>query len=231
MIIRKPFSIAMLWLPLIALLGAEVVADRDGRTSNPTGDSVETDVSAFLGRASFQQQTLFGGDQRVREPYLAVAVDGSILAMRNYAKLLRRSEDGGESWGEIQEVPFGFLDSNLIVDERSGHILSVRLWDGTDRLWRSRDHGRTWTEEKFTLKANEVMKWLERTGKKERGNSRRSRRKQKVLSACECQRGRHHAAARKTPGTVIGDGHIPPARQAASVGPPGGRCDLQLRDL
>jgi hypothetical protein len=38
------------------------------------------------------------------------------------------------------------MDSSMIVDENSGDILSVRMWDAADRLWRSRDHGKTWTE-------------------------------------------------------------------------------------
>lgn len=133
------------------------------------GKPAEGPLNAFLGEPLLQKQVVFEGDKSVREPYLAVALDGTVLAMRNYSKQLRRSEDGGLSWGESIEAPFGFLDSNMIVDENTGDILSVRMWDGADRLWRSKDHGKTWTEEKITLKPNEVMKWIEWAGLKQRG--------------------------------------------------------------
>ncbi len=126
-------------------------------------------MEPFLGEAFLEKGVVFEGEDRVREPYLAVALDGTVLAMRNYDKLLRRSADGGRTWGEAEEVPFGFLDSNFIVDENRGDILSVRLWDGQDRLWRSKDHGQTWIEQPVEVKPNEVMKWMERTGFKTRG--------------------------------------------------------------
>ncbi len=132
------------------------------------GKPAEGPLAAFLGEPLFEKQVVFEGDNRVREPYLAVAVDGTVLAMRNYDKLLRRSEDGGRTWSDPVEAPFGFLDTNMIVDENTGHIMSVRTWDGNDRAWRSTDHGKTWTEEEITLKPNEVMKWIERAGLKER---------------------------------------------------------------
>jgi sialidase-1 len=110
-------------------------------------------------------QAVFNGDSRsLREPYLAVAVDGTILALQNRPGLLRRSEDGGKTWGEIIEVPFGFMDSNFITDENTGDIIVLRLWDGNDRLWRSSDHGKTWREENIILKPNELIKWIEQAG-------------------------------------------------------------------
>ncbi len=133
------------------------------------GRTAEGELKPFLGVPFMEKQVVFAGDDKVREPYLGVALDGSVLIMRNYAKLLRRSEDGGRTWGEIKEVPFGFLDSNFIVDETRGEVLVIRLWEGEDKLWRSRDHGKTWTAEKITVKPNEVMRWLERTGLKKRG--------------------------------------------------------------
>jgi hypothetical protein len=107
------------------------------------GHPAEGELAPFLKAAFLEKQVVFDGDDKVREPYLGVALDGSLLVMRNYAKKLRRSEDGGRTWGEIQEVPFGFLDSNFIVDESKGDLLSLRLWDGEDKLWRSRDHGKS----------------------------------------------------------------------------------------
>lgn len=131
--------------------------------------AAEGPLEPFLGEPVLERQVVFEGKERVREPYLGVALDGTLLAMRNYDKLLRRSEDGGRTWGEIAEIPVAFLDSNFIVDEESGDILSLRLWDGKDRIWRSKDTGKTWLEEPITLEPNEVMKWMEHTGFKKRG--------------------------------------------------------------
>ena len=157
----------VIWLAAVLLCGGAVARGQELMTA--AGKPAEGPLKAFLGEPFLEMQTVFDGGTNVREPYLGVAVDGTVLAVRNYAKQLRRSEDGGRTWGAIGDVPFGFLDSNLIVDERTGDILSVRLWNGVDRLWRSSDHGKTWTEQPITLKPNEVMRWIERAGLKTRG--------------------------------------------------------------
>jgi hypothetical protein len=130
---------ALLPLQAIPCLHAE-----DEILRNALGHPVEGELAAFLGDPLLQRQTVFEDQERVREPYLGVALDGTLLVMRNYDKILRRSEDGGLTWGAEAEVPFGFLDSNFIVDETSGDILVLRLWDGADKAWRSQDGGKTW---------------------------------------------------------------------------------------
>lgn len=138
-------------------------------------ETEEEEFIPFLGKSFFRLRTIFSEGKQVRESYLAVAVVGTILALRNRtnppytsASHLRRSEDGGQTWSEIIEVPFGWLDSNFIIDTNRGDILVVRMWYDIDRLWRSSDHGKTWSEEKITLKLNEVIKWSEMIGLKER---------------------------------------------------------------
>jgi sialidase-1 len=42
------------------------------------------------------------------------------------------------------------------------------MWNGTDRVFRSTDHGKTWTEQKTTIMPNELMKRFEKTGVKKR---------------------------------------------------------------
>lgn len=153
-------------LPLLlaaSLEGGEPV----GKTA--LGNPVEGPLDVHLGEPLFDQQIVFDGGTQVREPYLAVALDGTVLALRNRPGLLRRSTDAGQTWQAPQEVPFGFMDSNLMVDENTGDILTVRLWEGPDRLWRSQDHGHSWTEQEITLIPNEVMRWLARAGLKTRG--------------------------------------------------------------
>lgn len=128
-------------------------------------------MEPFLGAPVFDRQFVFEDEEgvRVREPYLAIGVDGTLLAVRNSKGYLRRSEDAGKNWGDIIEVDISHSDSNLIVDENTGHILSVRMWDGSDRLLRSSDHGRSWSEEKIKVLPSETMKRLAESGAKERG--------------------------------------------------------------
>lgn len=135
----------------------------------PAAPAAEGPLAPFLGAPVLERQVVFSGPDQIREPYLAVALDGAILVLRNKESLARRSVDGGRTWGEPARVPVAFLDSNFIVDEVSGDLLSLRLWDGGNRLWRSRDQGRSWAEQAITLEPNEVMKWLERSGLKRRG--------------------------------------------------------------
>jgi sialidase-1 len=56
----------------------------------------------------------------------------------------------------------------MIVDEESGHILSVRMWDDTDVLFRSTDQGKTWTKEKIIIRPNAAMKQWALEGKRPR---------------------------------------------------------------
>ncbi len=164
--LRAIAGASLLLLMSLAPAGAGVAASR---RQTALGHPAEGRLDIHLGEPQFEQQIVFDGGTRVREPYLAVAWDGTVLALRNRPGLLRRSTDGGRTWDPPREVPFGFMDSNMIVDENTGDILTVRMWEGADRIWRSRDHGRSWIEQEITLKPNEVMKWLERAELKVRG--------------------------------------------------------------
>ena len=133
-----------------------------------TGEPTEGSLEAFLGEPFFDLQLVFEGNGNVREPYLAVATDGTILVIRNNLGHLRRSEDGGSTWSEIIDVPIRHSDSNLIVDETTGDLWSLRLWDGRDRAFRSKDGGKTWSEQGIEVKPNGLMRWLEQVGLKKR---------------------------------------------------------------
>jgi hypothetical protein len=58
---------------------------------------------------------------------------------------VRLSKDGGVTWGDDIEIGPGATFGNAIVDESTGDILYVN--PGAGFLWRSRDHGTTWTRE------------------------------------------------------------------------------------
>ncbi|MGM0487294.1 MAG: sialidase family protein [Planctomycetota bacterium] len=166
---RKWFWKSIACFLVAALLCNGAVAESPGQElRTAAGKPAEGPVEVFLGEPFFDMQVLFDEGDHVREPYLAIALDGTLLAARNNKKHLRRSEDGGESWGETIDVPITHSDSNMIVDENTGDIMSVRMWNGTDRVFRSTDHGKTWTEEEITIKPNKLMKEFEETGLKER---------------------------------------------------------------
>jgi heparan-sulfate lyase len=168
MVLRIAVSLSM-------LVGLAGVAAGQPTSRAVAADASCTALDAFLGDASFTTQVVFSGSaaavrqveslraanpQNTREPYLAVTTDGTLLALRNYAGLLRRSVDGGRTFEPAVAVPFGVYDSSFIVDDTTGDVLVLRLWDSSDRAWRSRDQGRTWVEEAITVRPNSVMRRL-----------------------------------------------------------------------
>lgn len=162
---RKPIGCLL----VAAFLSSGPVAESSGQELlTVAGKPVEGPLDVFLGEPFFDTQVVFDDGDHVREPYLAIAVDGTLLAVRNNKGHLRRSEDGGGNWGEIIDVPITHSDSNMIVDENTGHVLSVRMWNGADRVFRSTDHGKTWMEEEITVIPNGLMKRFAETGEKRR---------------------------------------------------------------
>ena len=166
---RKLFWKPMSCFLVAAFLSSGSVAESaEQELLTAAGKPAEGPLDVFLEKPFFDMQVVFDEGKGVREPYLAIAVDGTLLAVRNNKKHLRRSEDGGRSWGEIIDVAITHSDSNMIVDENTGDIMSVRMWNGKDRVFRSTDHGKTWSEEETTIKPNELMKRFEKTGSKKR---------------------------------------------------------------
>ena len=114
------------WKPISCFLVAAFLASDSVAESSEqdlltaAGKPAEGPLDVFLGEPFFDMQVVFDEGDHVREPYLAIAVDGTLLAVRNNKKHLRRSEDGGRSWGEIIDVPITHSDSNMIVDENTG---------------------------------------------------------------------------------------------------------------
>jgi sialidase-1 len=165
----RPSWKSIVYLLVAVCLGNVLVADlHANELATAAGKPAEGAPEAFLGEPIFDRQVVFDGEENVREPYLAIALDGTLLAVCNYRQQLRRSEDGGQSWSETIEVPIAHSDSNMIVDENTGDIMSLRMWEGTDRVFRSRDCGKTWTEERTTVQPNELMRQMEETGAKRR---------------------------------------------------------------
>jgi sialidase-1 len=99
-------------------------------------------------KPNLEIQDLFMG---VRIPKIDVAPDGTVLAFAKSGCLLRRSEDGGKTWGPVQQIGTDAGGSS-VVDTKSGEVLMVRADKGY--LWRSKDNGKTWERETITINPN-----------------------------------------------------------------------------
>ena len=119
-----------------------------GRTA--AGLPADGALESHLRPAAFGIQPLFVRD---RFPNVTVATDGTVLAFWN-GVVVRRSTDGGVSWGPEIPVGPGFMGGGVTVDETTGHILAfVEAGHPPTpvRVYRSADHGVTWTLEPADL--------------------------------------------------------------------------------
>ena len=89
----------------------------------------------------------------MRIPNIAVAADGTILAFSASGRNLRRSQDRGATWGELQEIGDD-AGGSAIVDTSSGDVLVVQSARG--HLWRSSDHGKSWIREEIVVRPNPI---------------------------------------------------------------------------
>jgi len=115
--------------------------------------SVEGPIKAFRGAPKLDMQQVFGGE---RYPNVVVATDGTVLATWGRTSLrVRRSEDGGDTWGDTITVGRGWQAGGAIVDETSGDVL-VFVEDKPPpaplTVYRSKDSGRTWAAQKTVIR-------------------------------------------------------------------------------
>ena len=93
----------------------------------------------------FETKQLFFGE---RMPNIVVSTDGSIIASFGKTKfMVRRSEDGGNTWGPTIKVADGIHGGGLTVDEKSGDIIAfIEQEHPPSKLitYRSRDNGKSW---------------------------------------------------------------------------------------
>lgn len=103
-------------------------------------------LAPFLGAPIIHTQRLFD-DQRY--PNVVVSIKGTALAVwGNSGVFVRRSENGGKSWGKpITVASAGYLGGGTIVDANSGDILVFvedRQPPAPLTLYRSQDDGKSW---------------------------------------------------------------------------------------
>ena len=100
------------------------------------------------GQDKFEAQVVFEGE---RFPNVVVATDGSVIATwgRNSYQV-RRSEDGGATWGDIITVADpGFHGGGVTVDENSGAVFTFVEEShpiAPLRVYKSTDNGKSWLE-------------------------------------------------------------------------------------
>jgi sialidase-1 len=109
------------------------------------------------GEPFFDVQEIFSDE---RFPNVVVATDGTVITTwgsENYR--VRRSEDGGSTWGaEISVAKPGFQGGGTIVDENTGDIL-IFVEEGHPvaplTVYRSKDHGKTWSPQDIVIHPDE----------------------------------------------------------------------------
>ena len=115
------------------------------------GHPAEGRLESFLGEPKLDIQQVHKGG---RFPNIVVGVDGSLLALWGGVKL-RRSEDGGETWGPEIMVANGFMGGGAIVNETNGQILAFvekHHPPAPLTVYRSTDHGKTWSAMEVVIK-------------------------------------------------------------------------------
>jgi len=126
------------------LLGAALVFAAVG--SAVAEVPVEGNLDSFLGEPTLDiQPNVHGGD---RFPNIVVAMDGSVLAFWSGVKL-RRSEDGGKTWGPDILVAKGFMGGGVTVNESNGEIFAFVEKNHPPSpltIHSSKDHGKTWAK-------------------------------------------------------------------------------------
>jgi sialidase-1 len=104
------------------------------------------------GQPFFDIQQLFDNE---RLPNVVTATDGTVIAVWGWNNVrVRRSEDGGKTWGLEIPIRDGLNSGGAMVDETNGDIL-VFTEDTHPpaplHMFRSKDHGKTWVEEKINI--------------------------------------------------------------------------------
>jgi len=117
-----------------------------GAAEESADHAAEGELTPFLGEPSLELTKLFPNQ---RFPNVVVAMDGTVVATWGANSIqVRRSEDGGETWGDLIAVAAsGIHGGGVTVDEVNGHIwlfAEDRHPPAPLNVYRSTDHGQTW---------------------------------------------------------------------------------------
>lgn len=108
----------------------------------------ESPITTFLGEPQLQVSQVFRNE---RFPNVVVTPRGTVLATWGSQQIrVRRSEDGGTTWGDEIAIGKGIHGGGTTIDEATGDIL-VFVEDQHPpaplTIYRSRDDGQTWQAE------------------------------------------------------------------------------------
>lgn len=129
-----------------------------GVSAAPGAANAESnDLAPLLGEPRFESVRVFD-DQRL--PNIAVALDGTVIAQWGWTDVsIRRSADGGKTWGETISLGKGINAGGLTVDETTGDILAFaedKHPPAPLRIYRSTDHGKTWKPQEVVIQPNSL---------------------------------------------------------------------------
>ncbi len=122
-----------------------------GKRTTAAGHPAEGELESFMGEPKFDIQQVYKGG---RFPNMLVAVDGTVLALWNGVKV-RRSQDGGQTWGPEIIVGNGFQGGGAIVNETNGDILAFVEHGHPPApltVYRSKDNGKSWEPMEVVIK-------------------------------------------------------------------------------
>ena len=141
----KLMNIRLFTLPLLLLI--LIFSSCNQFEENPfSGDGTER----------FEVQEIFS-DERL--PNVVVAKDGSVLAVWGWGNFrVRRSEDGGGTWGPEIFIREGLNSGGAIVDETTGNIMVFTEEEHPPaplHVFRSSDHGKSWKEDEVKIYPDE----------------------------------------------------------------------------
>jgi sialidase-1 len=153
---------------------------------------LEGPLEAFLGEPQFDLQSV---SQSGRFPNMLVTVEGTVLAIWNGVQV-RRSEDGGVTWGPEITIGKGFMGGGAIVNETNSDVLAFVEAEHPPApltLYRSQDDGRSWAPLETSIKAdsngNVPAMHMNEAGITLRHGKHRGR----ILRAARYYAGRNHA--------------------------------------
>ncbi|TKJ36536.1 MAG: glycosyl hydrolase [Planctomycetes bacterium B3_Pla] len=147
--IKRSFAVFVAVVFSVVLVVTGASGKNGGRTA--AGHPAEGKLESFLGEPKLDIQRVHKGG---RFPNIVVAVDGTVLALWGGVKV-RRSEDGGRTWGAKIMVAEGFMGGGAIVNETNGEILAFVEENHPPAaltVYRSKDHGKTWSSMEAVIK-------------------------------------------------------------------------------
>jgi len=147
-------------IPALLLLLAPLVAQPEGDWHNkafPPPSHHERPIDAALKPAAFEMKQVF---ETQRLPNIVVTTKGTLIVATGWEQVLvRRSEDAGETWGDVLKIRDGMFSGGLTVDDISGDILlfiEEKHPPAPLHMFRSKDDGQSWTEEPITIHPNSL---------------------------------------------------------------------------